>query len=167
MAGASIRLEGYDETLAALEGALDRTQHKQALFENVGALLLVSTQQRFESETDPEGNPWPPSIRALAEGGRTLTDSAALVNSQTYLADDESVEVGTDMIYAAIHQLGGTIRPVVADKLVFTIGGQFVSVDEVTIPKRSFLGIDDDDEAGIIDLAETWVDPEYVEGANA
>ena len=46
--------------------------------------------------------------------------------------------VGSDRVYAAIHQLGGIIRPKNATSLVFTIGGIKIHAKKVTIPARPF-----------------------------
>lgn len=157
MAGVSFRLEGADEALQKLGAAAARLEHPMPLHDLIGAMLTTSTQQRFEAERDPDGNPWPPSIRALTTGGKTLTDSALLRNSMTHEATDTGVAVGTNALYAAIHQFGGTIRPKTASKLVFEVAGQTVFVDQVTIPRRAFLGLDEADKKEIIEIAEDYV----------
>lgn len=161
MAGARMELTGQEETLALLGEAIGRTEDKRGLFDAIGAALVSSTQSRFETETDPEGNPWPDSIRKLTLGGRTLTETAALAQSITHEPTESSVAVGTNLIYAAIHQLGGIIRPVTAQKLAFRLpGGGFAMVDEVEMPARPFLGLDQDDEAEIRALAADWLGAE-------
>ena len=47
-----------------------------------------------------------------------------------------SVSLGTSVVYARIHQFGGTIKPKIKEFLVFKIDGQFIKTKEVTIPKR-------------------------------
>ena len=47
--------------------------------------------------------------------------------------------VGTNVIYARIHELGGTIRPKTQQYLRFPIGDSWVTVREVTIPPRPYL----------------------------
>jgi phage gpG-like protein len=48
--------------------------------------------------------------------------------------------IGTDVIYARIHEKGGVITPVHADKLVFPgRDGNLVFADSVTIPARPYL----------------------------
>lgn len=154
--GAGLRLElaGHEAAMDALGKAADRLEHPSPLFDAIGALLTTSTQRRFELGSDPEGNPWPPSLRVLLEGGRTLVDSGELVGSITHQANDTGVQVGTNSIKAGPHQFGATIRPVTAKALAFSIGGQQVFAAEVTIPRRAFLGLDDDDEAMIVEEAE-------------
>jgi len=146
---------------APLQGALarlaERGEQRLGLMEQIGAALLLSTQMRFEAERGPDGNPWPPSIRALAEGGKTLRDDGQLVGSLTYSATNEGVEIGTNVIYAAIHQQGGTIKAKSADNLTFRIGDRWISKAEVTIPARPFLGIDDDDMTEIAAILSDYL----------
>lgn len=162
MAGVRMELTGREEALAFLSRTIERTDDKRGLFDAIGASLVVSTQKRFEDETDPEGNPWPASLRATMLGGRTLTDTARLVQSITHEATESSVAVGTNEIHAAIHQMGGTIKAKTSKGLRFRgLGnGGWITKQEVTIPQRAFLGLDEDDEAEIRFLSADWLGAE-------
>lgn len=49
--------------------------------------------------------------------------------------------VGTNVVYARIHEFGGVIRPKSSDGwLRFKIGGSWVTVKSVTIPARPYVG---------------------------
>lgn len=159
MAGARMELTGREETLATLGETIARTEDKRGLFDAIGASLVVSTQKRFEDEADPDGNPWPDSLRKMLGGGRTLTDTSALVQSITHEATEGSVAVGTNVIYAAIHQVGGTIRAKTSKGLRFRSPGNggWVRKSEVEMPRRAFLGLDADDEAEIRALCADWL----------
>ena len=158
MAAEGVRIElKADAALAALARAYRQADNPRGLFDNIGMSLVVSTQARFDRGAGPDGSPWPPSLRAIAESGKTLIDSARLMQSITFEATDTGVAVGTNVIYAAVHQFGATIRPVKADKLRFRIGDRYVATDEVTIPARPFLGLDDDDEREIEAIAGDWL----------
>lgn len=159
-----IDVRGLEPALKSLGRAVKKTQDPKGLFEAIGLALVASTQHRFETETGPDGSPWPPSIRALAEGGKTLTDTAAFRNSVSFEATPRSVAVGSDHPGAAVHQFGATIVPVAARALAFSIGGRDVFAKKVTIPARPYLGLDDDDVKEIVALAEDWLDFEN-EGA--
>jgi len=47
--------------------------------------------------------------------------------------------VGSPVVYAAIHEFGGIIRPKKAKYLVFQINGQWVRTTHVNMPKREWL----------------------------
>lgn len=149
MAGYSIRVTGDQAALQAFGEMGRRAQAPRPVWDAIGRALAVSTQHRFETLTGPDGTPWPPSIRALLTGGRTMTDTAQLRNSITWEPSDQGVAVGTNLIKAAILQFGGTIQARMAQFLTFMVGGHFVHKREVTIPARPFLGIDHADEAEI------------------
>lgn len=149
----AVALEGRDEALAKLREAADRAERPQLMYDAIGAMLVTSTQDRFERETDPAGTLWPKSIRVQLEGGKTLTDTAFLRNSVTFEADDGGLAVGTNAAYAATHQFGATIRPKTAEALAFEIGGITVFAQKVEIPQRAFLGLDDADEEAIVEIA--------------
>ena len=65
---------------------------------------------------------------------------AGSINKEVITKKDVVIgRVGSNLKYARIHELGGTIRPVRAKYLCFKIDGQFVMAKEVTIPKRPYI----------------------------
>ncbi|WPZ33223.1 phage virion morphogenesis protein [Thalassobaculum sp. OXR-137] len=166
MAGFSASLS-IDEVRAAtvLSQWADGGQDLTELLDPIGAALRDNVLDRFETGKGPDGTAWPKSRRASQEGGQTLVDSARLRNSMTYEASAGEVMVGTNVIYAAIHQFGGVIRAKTEKGLSFTVpgfaaeGGQegFVNVQSVTMPPRPFVGFGPEDEASVIDMFEAWL----------
>ncbi|WP_299427210.1 phage virion morphogenesis protein [uncultured Meiothermus sp.] len=121
---------------------------------NVGEALVSSTIQRFMEQKDPTGQPWQPlaaatvapRARDFTKGGRLrkgveerlqgrkiLIQSARLRNSITSKRDGTAVAVGTNVVYAAIHQFGG-------------MAGRG---RRVRIPARPYLGVSRADQAEI------------------
>ncbi|WP_051284385.1 phage virion morphogenesis protein [Desulforegula conservatrix] len=102
----NISLEGKDKIqtmLAELERkAGDLTPAMKSIGEHVVSVARLS----FRFEKTPTGLPWPKSDRALKEGGQTLSDKGRLKNSITSQVSGNSVIVGTNVKYAAIHQFG-------------------------------------------------------------
>jgi phage gpG-like protein len=145
-----------------------------------GAIIEASTRRRFDTETDPQGVPWPPSKAALglarrASGkfspGRTLFDTGGTQGSIRHEVRPTEVEVGVDARtesakHAYVHQFGfvGTVavpahRRTVSQAFGVPIPARQVDVrahgKQMTIPRRSFLGINEQDKA---DLTDAWQD---------
>ena len=178
MTGVTLRLDGDEAALVTVGGILARAQHPRGLFENIGMSLVTSTLHRFETGIAPDGSPWPPSLRVLSHGGKTLVESARLMRSVTYVASETGVEIGTNVIYGAIHQLGGQIDQAARSQTLHfkrskRTGGMLpgfrrkgkgtesrevaVGAYTITMPARPFLGLDDDDTKEIGKLAEDWL----------
>ena len=115
----------------------------------IGALLVSNTQARFSEGVAPSGEKWKPSLRAELEGGQTMMDGGDLYRSIAHKASRDQVEVGTNKIYAAVHQFGATIRAKNVPFLRFKVGGRFVSKPSVTIPARPFIGFDATDKKDV------------------
>lgn len=145
MAGASFSMP-FGKANRFFGNALQAIGNRQQLAETLGEQLVSSTIQRFEDEEDPEGNAWPKSRRAEEEGGQTLSDKGHLKGSVNYEASPTAVAVGTtDKVKGAIHQFGGTIKPKSKKALKFKTSTGFVMTKKVEMPKRSYIGINEDD----------------------
>lgn len=160
MAGVGIEIDSTD--LAELGEKLDRRARRLSdltpLLDEIGGALVAATQQRFEAGQAPDGTPWERSRRAIYEGGQTLRDSGRLEQSITHRVSADRVAVGTNVIYAAVHQFGATIRPKAANALMFkTPGGGFAQVQSVTIPARPFLGMSQGDRAEVGAIVEDFL----------
>jgi phage gpG-like protein len=155
MAGAQVSAS-IDSAKArrAIAAMVNVSANLQPALEEIGASLLTSTQERFESAESPDGvhwAPWSPAYalrrnparfaKTVGEARRQNRKAAAartrgenqilvksnlLLQSVTYLAGDGEVDVGTNKIYGAIHQFGGR-----------------------GIPARPYLGLSPDDSSEI------------------
>jgi phage virion morphogenesis protein len=113
MAG-ELRVDVKDEAvLQALErlrlglpfsGDMSPAMRDMARVLKTGALL------RFRTGKAPDGTKWKDSRRVAQGGGQTLSLTRRLRNSITTSFDRTSATVGTNAVYAAIHQFGGVIR---------------------------------------------------------
>ena len=151
------RFDGVSEAaraFARLERALgDPTPIMAA----VGVGLVRNTHDRFAAGVGPDGAAWRPLLPAYAAGKRgpgILRESGMLMRSITYRAGRDSVEVGTNRIYAGVHQGGATIVPKAAKALAFRLGNGFVIAQSVTIPARPYLGMSRADEELTLDIVE-------------
>jgi phage virion morphogenesis protein len=133
--GVALKWNGFDKSVNSF---LDKMQSDMsALLKACGEALVSGTLKRFQDEEDPQGNAWAPNRR----GGKILTDTARLQRSIDCAVAGNTVLVGSNLIYAMIHQKGGTIKPVKGKHLKFKIGGKWVNTKQVTIKARPYLGI--------------------------
>ena len=147
MTGATITVTLDTEDLRARLGRLrafgvDTTP----LMRDIGEGIRATTQERFHTATDPEGQPWKPwspAYAAVTKSSGLLRDKGmrgGLMGSITYEAEARSVRVGSNKVYAGVQQFGATIRPVNARALRFHLGERVVFAKKVTIPARRYLG---------------------------
>jgi phage virion morphogenesis protein len=149
MAGVAVEIsdEGLSEAIAAIEGIAALESH--GMLDEVGRLLQESTRNRIRAtKTAPDGSGWTPN-RA---GTSTLLQSGDLAASIDYAVSGDTLTVGSGEPYARIHQMGGTIRPRNAKRLVFMAGNELVFATKVEIPARPYLGVSDEDRSDIVQM---------------
>lgn len=88
----------------------------QQLMEQIGASQLVSVRRTFRDEGVP-AHSWvplaPSTIRSLGDkavGHKLLVRSGRLLNSINAQAQPGKVVIGTNLVYAAVHQFGSRDR---------------------------------------------------------
>lgn len=181
MPGYSVKVTDND-IAAALGRVIEAGRDLTPLFDHLGPSLVGSTQQRFETETDPQGRKWiplrPATIRAKRGDTRILRRRNILWGSLTFNVGPAFLAWGTNVAYAGIHQGGGTIEKFArSQKATFakTRKGQMrfakkrtkaksrvvkpitIGAHSVTIPARPYLGIDAADKQLIIDEANAYL----------
>ncbi len=116
------------------------------LMSSIGVEIESQTRRRLEEEkTAPDGSAWEElseSYKAYKEkksSGGTLEFDGDLIDSITSEASAEHVEVGSNLIYAAIQQFGG----------------EEVGMD---IPARPYLGLSDENMDDLAALVNDFVD---------
>lgn len=162
MTGISIIVDVTDEAIrkafSRLESGMERTE---PLMDAIGTGVAGSTHMRFATQTDPEGASWTalnPGYAAGKRNSRILTESGRLRDSINAQSSKNEARVGTNLVYSAIHQFGGTITPKSSSHLFFRIGGVPVAAKSVTIPARPYLGISADDETMIANVVFAFID---------
>jgi phage gpG-like protein len=81
----------------------------------------------------------PLSGQVLNERSGNLKNSVLASPQTTRSGDVIESTVGSNMVYARIHEFGGEIRPVNAPALVFQIDGHWVRTQLVRMPRRPWL----------------------------
>jgi len=99
-----IEVNGIDEINKKLNRLKAKGSNMLPLFKVIGNSLKNTTENTFEHQADAFGNAWKPSKK---KSGLTLIQSGSLSQSFVPFATKESVTLGTNLVYAPIHQFGG------------------------------------------------------------
>jgi phage virion morphogenesis protein len=164
MAGIRIKVDD-----SAIQTALHRVAEKDgglvvASLKVVGQYMVTATRQRFRDQVDPSGQAWKalnPGYAAGKSGTKILQElglAGGLMGSITAQLNGTTLQIGTNKVYGAIHQFGGTIVPRNYPALVFRINGKLCFAHEVTIPARPYLGVSAADRAEIPLLVQDVLD---------
>ncbi|CAM5520929.1 phage virion morphogenesis protein [Eoetvoesiella caeni] len=152
MAGIEIKTQVLDHVASdVLDRIIENMGNLRPVLFDIGEYMQGSVEERFRNETDPHGQPWEPLTEFTKKnkrGNQILTESggSGLRGSIHYEVGSTSLEQGTNKIYGAIHQLGGTIKAKGGGALAIgRPGGAFALVKQVTIPQREYLGLSKED----------------------
>lgn len=121
----------------------------------VGATLVTSARVRIgTTNVAPDDVAWPQSQRAQAQGGKTLYKDGRLHESINAQAFPDHIAVGSNVPYAFVHQFGAVIRRKSLDGIGDSLSnGNGDDAGGTTIPARPYIGISEEDEATITDVA--------------
>ena len=162
----------------------------QPLMAEIAGAMLLSTQRRFETQTGPDGTPWrrlsprTAARRLNRKGTRRGFDNILRVSNRLYdsvvgEASATEAAVGTNVIYAAIHQKGGAIdKPERSATVIHAVKGRkgeerlgrfakrgakraierdvTIGAHTITIPARPYLGFSEEDREEIRMIAEDF-----------
>lgn len=154
---------------AALSELTKRGTDLRPLMQELGEYLSETTKQRFQTSTAPDGSRWAPNAPATylsylgkykgsfgtsgritkagagrASGKKPLIGETGRLSSEIYYrADGRSVEIGSGLVYSAIHQFGGEAG----------LGRK------VRIPARPYLGLSEQDRSAIGEIAASYLMP--------
>ena len=139
------------------------------LMKNIGIYVVDETKKRFDDQKDPDGQPWEPlkpetlkakkTNKILIEQGKTHGLQASI----NYTAAKQSVTIGANKDYAAIHQFGGVIKPRKKKALSWVgHGGKRFIAKNITIPARPYMGINKENETVIMDIILAYMESKGV-----
>ena len=151
----------FDGTAAIehLSGLVDAINDPSPLLAELGEYGLRSTRARFKTQTAPDGTAWAAlqpwyQKEKRRNKSRILTLNGYLRGQMTWqLVGDRTVEIGSNLPYAAVHQFGATIKPRAAKVLMFR--GHVAK--SVTIPARPYLVLSDEDRSEIVGRTLEWL----------
>lgn len=175
MAGATATITVDDREVREL---LERMRRRGGVLQNlmlrkVGEIVQESVQRNFEERRGPDGASWPQVSPRYAEYKRKkgkdplniLIWSRRLMGSIHPSVQGDAVLVGTNVVYAAIHQFGGSFERAARKQTLYfkqyksgEVKNRFVkkgrsnfardvdvAAHEVYMPARPYLGVREDD----------------------
>lgn len=152
-----------DTITSGLSQLSGQMENLTPVMEQIGEYLVMSTKERFKAGTSPAGTKWAPkSATTLARYGarksnrvdvRPLFGPSGMLSSQIFHeARAQEVEVGSNLVYAAVQQFG-------AGKGQFGTMSNGSPIPWGNIPARPFLGISAKDEQNILALIADFLTP--------
>ena len=110
MSGAGIEIKVDDEQVNALFGRLQtRMNDLTPAMKVIGEIVRTSVVKNFEVGGRPRWKPLSPVTLARRKGSKILYrqgPAGGLLGSIHYKADKDRVVIGTNKVYAAVHQFG-------------------------------------------------------------
>jgi phage virion morphogenesis protein len=103
------------QVLVALDAFKGGLSDKRALLKTIGAGQLVSIRRTFADQGVPEHS-WAPLAESTKKkkqytaGHKLLIGTSRLLNSIKPAVEGDSVVIGTNVVYAAVHQFGSKDR---------------------------------------------------------
>ncbi len=150
------------EARAAIQRLIRLSTNLTPLMQDVGEQLLNSTRQRFRHEQAPDSTPWAPlsdttKRRKTKNHDKILTEDGLLGSQIVYHATPNSLEIGSNRIYASTHQFG-------ASKGQYGNTTKGSPIPWGNIPARPFLGLSPQDTTSIHEtfnhhLQTRWANP--------
>lgn len=144
MAGARIEVAGAVPVRLRLVALAQGIADKRPLLDSLGGLVESQTRRRLSQDKEgPNGEPWPEwseGYKVTRRSGHHLLESTGtLIDSVHYMVRGDAVEVGSGMVYAAIHHFGGA------------------EAGKPEIPARPWLGVSEDDGREIDEVLGDWL----------
>jgi len=154
----------YQVIAEALGEASRRLGDMTPIHEDIGDYVVRVTKERFKAGIDPDGNAWTPKKQATIDRYKERGDgdrpdpligpSKRLSSEIAQYADAQGVEVGSALEYSAVMQDG-------AKQGAFGNDSRNHPLPWGDIPARVWLGLSDEDEAAIIDIADAHLEQAF------
>jgi phage virion morphogenesis protein len=155
---AGVRFDGT-AAQASLRGLLAGVDNPAPLLAQLGEYTLRTTRDRFKTQTAPDGTAWQALVpwykKEKSQNKNRVLTLRGFLRGQlvSQVVGGKSVEVGSNLVYAAVHQFGATIKPKSAKVLAFR--GHVA--ESVTIPARPYLGLSEADKNELVERTLGWL----------
>lgn len=121
------------------------------MLDQIGEASVREIKMHFINQKSPEGVPWKPSKRALADPSRpTLLHTLKLLNSITHKVSGGQVSAGTDDIRAGTLNFG-------ARRGQYGAASNGAPIPWGDIPARKFIGVSSQNEIKVRDIVNSFL----------
>lgn len=116
------------------------------LMGRLGSRFTDQTEDRFTTQTDPDGNAWKPLLPGYIKRKKKNKDLVLTLNAYLRrsihpdVLSADTVAWGSNLIQAAIHNWGGD-----------------GTGKNATMPKRQFIGVSADDNTEALEIIQDWL----------
>ena len=129
-----VRIDNISEIQNQLKRLEDGVENRYMLMRRLSETMHTAVKLNFKKGGRPK---W---LGLKYRAGKPLSDSGRLKDSFSTLSDNDTALVGTNIVYAAIHNFGG-------------MAGRN---RKVRIPQREFLTLTDDDKQALMDDVQDY-----------
>jgi len=171
VAGDSIKIEIQEDARPLLRAIIRRVRNARPVLRALGQIGVDAVQENFSAQGRP--TKWKPRKRTPRRGNRkgykVLTQSGRLRNSVHYQVEGQEVRIGSNVIYAGVHNRGysGTQHVKAHERKVESVFGRKLRTPVIArvgafsrrmvIPQREFLVIPEADQREMARTAVSWL----------
>lgn len=139
MSGTTIQLTVSDGIRPIIMEMIRRGQNTTPAMRVIGEIGRTSIVKNFVAEGRP--TPWKESRRAQKEGGKTLTKTTRLMKSIIPAPGRDYVDIGTNVVYAAVHNFGKEIKQPARERILHFRHKGKSNVNLFSKPKKAKFGM--------------------------
>ena len=170
MAGDSIKIEIKEDARPLLRQIIQRVRNARPVLSALGQIGVDAVQENFDAQGRPK---WKkrksPPRRGTGKGYKILTLSGRLRNSVHYQVEWQEVRVGTNVVYAGVHNRGysGTQQVKAHQRKVTSVFGRKLRTPviarigafrrKMVIPQREFLRVPEADQREMARTVVSWL----------
>ena len=171
MAGDSIKIEIQEDARPLLRAIIRRVRNARPVLRALGQIGVDAVQENFSAQGRP--TKWKPRKRTPRRGNRkgykVLTQSGRLRNSVHYQVEGQEVRIGSNVIYAGVHNRGysGTQQVKAHERKMTSVFGRKLRTPVIAkikafrrrmvIPQREFLIVPEVDQREMARTAVSWL----------
>ncbi|WP_410757253.1 phage virion morphogenesis protein [Erwinia psidii] len=177
MAGYKItfNVSDFDVMMGHLIGNI---QKRRPMMRALAGDMIDAVEENFAQQGRPAWAGWSPRYARKRKGGKILQRSGRLAASISSHSDNDSASVGTNVVYARIHQEGGTVNIASRSQQAYyrqhkngRVSNRFVKKSKsnysewntigaykITMPARPFLHLTESDIERLEETAADYID---------